>query len=92
MKIIPDTMKISSLGYHQNSFMKLLQLVPIFLKNVFVFFGMNYIRRNVTYSCFIIPSFNRYSFSFELPCAARFLIISCFEEITECVIEIMLVT
>ena len=51
-----------------------------------------YFEKNLTYSCFIVPLFHEHLFSPELPCAARLLKTSCFEKITVCVIETMLVT
>ena len=52
----------------------------------------NTLKRNLTYSCFIFPLFHEHLFSPELPRAARLLKTSCFEKITVCVIETMLVT
>ena len=49
-------------------------------------------KRNLTYSCFIFPLFHEHLFSPGLPCATRLLETSCFEKITECVTQTMLVT
>ena len=57
-----------------------------------VIFKRNTLKRNLTYSCFIFPLFHDYSFSPELLRAARLPKTSCFEKITVCVIETMLMT
>ena len=49
-------------------------------------------KRNLTCSGFMFPLFREHVFSHELPRAARLLKTSCFEKITVCVIETMLVT
>ena len=66
----------------------------LFLKNnvLFDYFEQNTLKRSLTYSCFIFPLFHEHLFSHELPRAARLLKTSCFEKITVCVIETMLVT
>ena len=56
------------------------------------YFERNTLKTNLTYSCFIFPLFNKHLFSAELPHAAHLHKISCFEKITVCVIETMLVT
>ena len=56
------------------------------------YFERNTLKTNLTYSCFIFPLFHKHLFSPELPHAAHILKISCFEKITVCVIETMLVT
>ena len=63
-----------------------------FLKNnMFLgYFERNTLKRNLTYSCFIFPLFHEHLFSPELPRAAR-LLKTCFEKITVCAIETMLV-
>ena len=55
------------------------------------YFERNTLKRNLTYSCFIFPLFHKHLSSPGLPCAAR-LLKTCFEKITVCVIETMLVT
>ena len=59
---------------------------------LFGYFEQNTLKRNLTYSCFIFPLFHEHLFSHELPRSARLRKISCFEKITVCVIEAMLVT
>ena len=55
-------------------------------------FQRNTLKRNLTYSCFIFPLLHEHLFSPELPRATRLLKTSCFEKITVCVIETMLLT
>ena len=55
------------------------------------YFEGNTLKRNLTCSCFIIPLFHEHLFSPELSCAPC-LLKTCFEKITVCVIETMLVT
>ena len=57
----------------------------------FGYFERNTLKRNLTYNYFIFPLFYEQLFSPELPRAAR-LLKTCFEKITVCVIEAMLVT
>ena len=56
------------------------------------YFERNNLKRYLTYSCFIFPLFHEHLFSPGLPRATRLLENSCFEKITVCVIETMLVT
>ena len=65
-----------------------------FQKNnvLFGYFEQNTLERNLNCSCFLFPLFHEQVFSYELPRAARLLKTSCFEKITVCVIETMLVT
>ena len=65
-----------------------------FWKNnvLFGYFEQNTLKRNLTDSCFIFPLFHKHLFSHELPRAAHFLKTSCFEKITVCLIETMLMT
>ena len=65
-----------------------------FQKNnvLFGYFEQNTLKRNLTCSGFVFPLFREHVFSHELPRAARLLKTSCFEKITVCVIETMLVT
>ena len=55
------------------------------------YFERNTLKRNLTYSCFIVSLFHDDLLSPELPRTAR-LLKTCFEKITLCVIEAMLVT
>ena len=57
----------------------------------FGYFKQNTLKINLTYSCFIFPLFHEHLFSHELPRAAC-LLKTCFEKITEFVIDTMLVT
>ena len=64
-----------------------------FTNNVFLgYLERNTLKRNLTCSYFIFPLFHDCLFSPELPRAACLLKTSCFEKITVCVIETMLVT
>ena len=66
----------------------------LFLKDkcISLLFRMQYIKKNLTYSCFFLLLFHEHLFSPGLPCATRLLETSCSEKITVCVIETMLVT
>ena len=56
------------------------------------YFEQNTLKRNLIYSCFIFPLFHKHLFSPGPPRATRLLETSCFQKITVCVIETMLVT
>ena len=56
------------------------------------YFEQNTLKRNLTYSCFIFLLFHEHLLSPGLPHAIRILETYCFEKITVCVIETMLVT
>ena len=64
-----------------------------FWKNMVLlgYFERNILKRNLTYSGFIFPLFPEHLFSPALPRAVR-LLKTCFEKITVCVMETMLVT
>ena len=66
----------------------------LFLKDkcISLLFRMQYIKKNLTYSCFFLLLFHEHLFSPGLPCATRLLETSCSEKITVCVIKTMLVT
>ena len=75
--------------------LKLVSAIFHYFKNSNVFLGYferNTLKGNLICSCFIVPLFYKHLFSPELPRAARLLKTSCFEKITVCVIETMLVT
>ena len=55
------------------------------------YFKRNTVKRSLIYSCFIFPLFHEHLFSPELPRATG-LKTSCFEKMTVCVIETILVT
>ena len=56
------------------------------------YFKRNDLKRNLTYSCFIFPLFHEHLSSPGLPRATHLLETFCFEKITVCVIQTMLVT
>ena len=61
--------------------------------NVFPgYFERNTMKRNLTYCCFIFPLFHEHLFTPGLPRTTRHVETSCFEKITVCLIETMLVT
>ena len=66
----------------------------LFQKNnvLFGYFEQNNLKRNLTCSSFIFPLFHEHVFFHELPCAACLVKTSCFEKITVCVIETMLMS
>ena len=55
-------------------------------------FRTKYFQKKFNLSCFIFLLFHEHLFSPELPRAAHLLKTSCFEKVTACVIEAMLVT
>ena len=59
--------------------------------NVIGYFERNTLKRNLTYSCFF-PLFHEHVFSSELPRVACLLKTFCFEKMTLCVTETMVVT
>ena len=74
-------------------FLKLMSTIfHYFWKNnvLLGYFERNTLKRSLTYSCFNSPLFHEHSFSPELTRIARLLKTSCFEKITVCVIEAML--
>ena len=68
-------------------------ILCFFLKEQYVllYFERNTLKRNLTYTCFIFPLFHEHLFSPQLPRFARLLKTPCFEKITVCVIETMLI-
>ena len=87
--LCPYTAKILNLGL---SFEACVCYFSLFLKEQYVSWLRNTLKWNLTYSCFIFLMFHKHLFSPELPHAARLLKSSCFEKITVCAIERMLVT
>ena len=76
----------------QSVYLKLLSAIFQFLKEHCVswLFGRNTLKRNLSYSRFIFPLLHQHLFSPELARTACFLKTSCFEKITVCVIEALL--
>ena len=80
---------------HQvSSFKACVRYFSLFLKEQcsFWLYRIKYFEKKFNLQLFYLPLFHEHVFSHELPRAARLLKTSCFEKITVCVIETMLVT